>query len=201
MNKFIHVGCGQKTKSSTTKGFNSDDWVEVRYDIDEAVDPDYIGSMTDMSVIEDESVDAVFSSHNIEHLYPHEVGDALGEFYRVLKKDGMVVLTCPDIQSVCELVAQDKLTDTAYVSPAGPIAPIDILYGHRASMRNGNLYMAHKCGFTEKVLIATFRTAGFKRVASKRRSSPYFDLWAIAAKTEIDNNQLRACAEEHFPSG
>ena len=201
MKRLLHVGCGPKRKSSTTKGFDTPQWTEIRYDIDRAVNPDFVGSMTDMSVIEDGSVEAVFSSHNIEHLYPHEVGVAMGEFFRILKPEGVVVLTCPDIQSVCELVARDKLTDTAYVSPAGPIAPIDILYGHRASMQNGNLFMAHKCGFTEKVLVATFKNAGFKRVASKRRNSPYFDLWAIAAKTEIDNNQLRAVAEEHFPTG
>ena len=201
MKRFLHVGCGPKRKSSTTRGFDSSDWSEIRYDIDESVNPDYVGSMTDMSVIEDSSVDAVFSSHNIEHLYPHEVGIALGEFFRVLKEDGMVVLTCPDIKSVCELVAQDKLTDTAYVSPAGPIAPIDILYGHRASMQNGNLYMAHKCGFTEKVLIASLQAAGFQHVASKSRGSPYFDLWAIATKAKRDEDELRAISNEHFPLG
>ena len=201
MKKFLHVGCGPKRKSSTTRGFNSSAWAEVRYDIDESVKPDFVGSMTDMSVIEDSSVDAVFSSHNIEHLYPHEVAVAMSEFFRVLKEDGMVVLTCPDIQSVCELVAQDKLTDTAYVSPAGPIAPIDILYGHRASMQNGNLYMAHKCGFTQKVLVATIQSAGFKRVASMSRKSPYFDLWAIGTKTEKEENELRTLSRGHFPPG
>lgn len=200
MKKFLHVGCGPKRKSSTTRGFDSSDWSEIRYDIDESVNPDYVGSMTDMSVIKDRSVDAVFSSHNIEHLYPHEVGIALSEFFRVLKEDGMVVLTCPDIRSVCELVAQDKLTDTAYVSPAGPIAPIDILYGHRASMQNGNLYMAHKCGFTRKVLTGSLQSAGFVRVASVSRGAPYFDLWAIATKTETSEQELRALCKEHFPS-
>ena len=199
MKNFLHVGCGPKRKSSTTKGFDTNDWSEIRYDIDKSVKPDFVGSMTDMGAIDDSSVDAIFSSHNIEHLYPHEVGIALGEFFRVLKADGMVVLTCPDIQSVCELVVQDKLTDTAYVSPAGPISPIDILYGHRASMQKGNLYMAHKCGFTEKVLISSFHSAGFKRVASMSRRGPHFDLWAIATKSEKEEDELRALSGEHFP--
>jgi predicted SAM-dependent methyltransferase len=200
MKKFLHVGCGPKRKSSTTQGFNTSEWSEVRYDIDESVSPDYVGSMTDMGAIEADSIDAVFSSHNIEHLYPHEVGLALLEFFRVLKKDGMVVLTCPDIRSVCELVAQDKLTEPAYQSPAGPIAPIDILYGHRASMQRGNLFMAHKCGFTQKVLTGSLQSAGFVRVASVSRGTPYFDLWAIATKTETSEQELRALSKEHFPS-
>ena len=55
--------------------------------------------MTNISSVSSESLDAVFSSHNIENLYPHEVPVALSEFLRVLKPDGFVVITCPDLQS------------------------------------------------------------------------------------------------------
>ena len=106
---------------------------------------------------------------DIKHLYPHEVPLALAEFKRVLKPDGFVVITCPDLQSVCALIAEDKLTDPAYTSPAGPSAPLDILYGHRPAMARGNLYMAHRCGFTQKVLIGTLRASGFVAVAAKQR--------------------------------
>ena len=164
MKTFLHVGCGPKRKEQTTAGFA--EWTELRFDIDESVQPDLVGTMTDMSSVLSESVDAVFSSHNIEHLYPHEVPVALSEFLRVLKPDGFAVITCPDLQAVCTLVAEDKLTEPAYTSPAGPITPLDILYGHRPPMARGNLYMAHRCGFTEKVLLGTLQTSGFKRVAS-----------------------------------
>ena len=127
MSTFLHVGCGPKRKDQTTRAFNSPDWNELRLDIDPSVQPDIIGTMTDMSALADASVDAIFSSHNIEHLYPHEVPLALAEFKRVLKADGFVVITCPDLQSVCALVAQDKLLEPAYTAPAGPIAPLDIL--------------------------------------------------------------------------
>ena len=43
MRKFLHVGCGEQKKSNTTKGFNTDDWLEIRYDIDKSVYPDYVG--------------------------------------------------------------------------------------------------------------------------------------------------------------
>ena len=57
---------------------------------------------------------AIFSSHNIEHIYPHEVNASLLEFNRVLSNDGFVVLTCPDLQSVCEAIVQDKLLEPLY---------------------------------------------------------------------------------------
>ena len=174
------------------------EWSEQRLDIDASVAPDIIGTMTEMSGVAHTSVDAVFSSHNIEHLYPHEVPVALAEFKRVLKPDGFVVITCPDLQSVCALVAQDKLTEPAYTSPAGPITPLDILYGHRPPMARGNLYMAHRCGFTQKVLTATLQAAGFANVAAKRRGHPYYDLWALATSSALPESELRALAQVHF---
>jgi hypothetical protein len=198
MPTFLHVGCGPKRKNQTTQGFARPQWSEVRLDIDPAVAPDVIGTMTDMAAVASGSVQAVFSSHNIEHLYPHEVPVALAEFLRVLDDDGFAVITCPDLQSVCALVAQDRLTDAAYVSPAGPISPLDIIYGHREPLAAGNLYMAHRCGFTRRVLEGTLRSAGFQSVASLARPAR-FDLWAVASKPERGPDALRALALEHFP--
>ena len=198
MPTFLHIGCGPKRKAQTTRGFNTPDWTEIRLDIDASVQPDVIGTMTDMSAVASDSVHAIFSSHNIEHLYPHEVPLALGEFLRVLKSDGFLVLTCPDLLSVCKLITEDKLTEAAYTSPAGPIAPIDILYGYRPAMARGNLYMAHRCGFTQKVLSGTLQAAGFKMIAAKARPV-HFDLWAIASKSARTPDEMRALAALHLP--
>ncbi|MBL8487304.1 MAG: class I SAM-dependent methyltransferase [Rhodocyclaceae bacterium] len=199
MATFLHVGCGGKRKDRTTPGFASAEWRELRLDIDPAARPDIVGSMLDMASVTDGSVDAVYSSHNIEHLYAHEVPRALAEFRRVLKPAGFVVITCPDLQSVARLIAEDKLTEPAYTSPAGPIAPIDILYGHRPQMAAGNLFMAHRCGFTLKVLLATLKAGGFPSVAGRRREGPAFDLWAVATRTPTDGDTLKRLAAAHFP--
>lgn len=196
MKKFLHVGCGPKQKEMTTAGFNTPEWEELRLDIDPNVHPDIIGTMIDMSAVSDESVDAVFSSHNIEHLYPHEVSLALAEFSRVLKPDGFAVITCPDLQSVCALIAEDKLLEPAYTAPAGPISPLDILYGHRPQLAKGNLFMAHRCGFTQRVLSGTLQASGFAAVAAKRRGHPFYDLWALATVPAMEEEKLRRLAME-----
>ena len=74
----LHVGCGPKNGTGLHPAFTGPDWVEVRLDIDPAVQPDLVGSITDLSVLGDATVDAVWSSHNLEHLEPHEVPLALG---------------------------------------------------------------------------------------------------------------------------
>ena len=195
--QFLHIGCGPKRKDQTLPAFQSDVWNEVRFDIDESVAPDIIGTMTDMSAVEIASMDALFSSHNVEHLYPYEVPVAFAEFHRVLKEDGFAIITCPDLQSVAALIAEDKLLDPAYVSPAGPITPLDILFGHRSSMQQGNLYMAHHVGFTQKVLAGTLKSAGFGAVLTIRRPEK-FDLWAFAMKQGVSDEELRETAQRYL---
>ena len=195
--KLLHVGCGSKRKSQI-KGFNTAEWEEIRFDIDERANPDVLGTMTNMSRIPSDSIDAIYSSHNIEHLYPHEVGIALTEFLRVLKDDGFAMITCPDLQSVAKLVAEGKLLEPAYVSPAGPIAPIDMLYGYRPSMQDGNLYMSHRCGFTQQTLTDTFAQAGFKSVAGARREA-CFDLFCLACKKDLGEEGIFSLASQYFP--
>jgi hypothetical protein len=84
MATLLHVGCGPNRKEQTTRGFNTPEWHELRLDIDPSVAPDVVGTMTDMAAVADASVDAIFSSHNLEHLEAHEVPVALKEFLRVL---------------------------------------------------------------------------------------------------------------------
>jgi len=190
MKSFLHIGCGIKRKNQTTKGFNTDEWQEIRFDIDESNQPDLVGTMLDMKAVASDSMDALYSSHNIEHLYPHEVQIALKEFLRILKPDGYAVITCPDIQSVCALVAQDKLTDAAYMSVSGAITPLDILYGHGASLENGNLYMAHKTGFTKKTLSIELQKAGFAMIGVVVKRESFFNLWAIASKKVMSEEEV-----------
>lgn len=194
---FLHVGCGNMTKEYTTPAFNTDEWKEVRADINEDVKPDIIASMTDMSSIEDNSFDAIYSSHNIEHLFPHEVPLAIKEFLRVLNKDGYLIITCPDLRSVCKEVANNNLTGILYQSGAGPISALDILYGLRPSLQDGNHYMAHKCGFTADVLRESLVHFGFGRAVIATIPQRYV-LWGIATKnSEADSDFLFNTLKSH----
>ena len=201
MKTFLHVGCGPKTKSQI-RGFNNDNWNEIRFDIDKDVNPDIEGTLTDMSLVKTGSVDAVYSSHNIEHIYPHEVPIALKEFYRVLKDDGIVVITCPDLQGVCEAVVNDRLLEPLYETPEGvKVSPIDILYGYRKDVAKGNKYMAHKGGFTYTSLNASFFEAGFKaRYGGRFPMGRQHNLYLVAFKQKLPEEEIKIIADPFFPS-
>ena len=174
----LHVGCGVYAPERLHPSFRGANWREIRVDLDPRVKPDVIGSVTDLSPFTDESVEAVWSSHNIEHLYDHEAMQALAEFRRVLRPDGVALITTPDVEAIAQLVAGGKLDQVAYVSPAGPITALDMLYGHRDSIRSGNHFMAHKTAFSAERLGRLLLEAGFFKVVMRKGAS--YDLWACA---------------------
>jgi len=196
MKTLLHVGCGLEDKSDL-KGFDNDDWKEIRLDIDEDVNPDIVGTLTEMKLVETASVDAVYSAYNIDHIYAHEVPIALGEFYRVLKDDGLVIIKCPDLQSVAEAVVQDKLLDTLYVSPIGPISAIDIMYGNRQEISDGNTYMEKKVGFTYTALDRSFFEAGFE-TRYGGRSQNAWELMLVAFKKKKSEEEIIKIAHPFF---
>jgi hypothetical protein len=136
-------------------------------------------------------LDAVYSSHNIEHLYHHEVAPALHEFRRVLKTNGFLLVTTPDLQEVATHMADGKLEDALYHSPMGPIAAMDILFGHRKSVAAGNRFMAHRSGFTGDTLGAALIHAGFSAAVVRRLPST-FGLAAVAFVAPPTDSLLQA---------
>jgi SAM-dependent methyltransferase len=194
----LHVGCGAPGKEKLPPEFRAG-WREIRLDIDPEVSPDFVASMTDMTVISDSAVDAVYSSHNLEHLYPHEVPVALREMRRVLKPEGFVMIRLPDLQEVARHVAEGKLEDPLYVSPMGPIAPLDIMFGHRSSLANGNTFMAHRTGFTGETLGAALINAGFA-AALIQRDSAAFSLTAIGFQSSPDRDEVVSAQARLLPA-
>ncbi|CAH1651592.1 Putative SAM-dependent methyltransferase [Hyphomicrobiales bacterium] len=178
----LHVGCGVSNPRKLHSHFRRPGWREVRVDIDPNVAPDVEADICDLSVFSDGSADAVWSSHNLEHLYDHDVPVALREFRRVLRPTGFALMTMPDIEAIAQLVVDGKLDEVAYQSPAGPITALDMMFGHRRSVAAGNHFMSHKTAFSRDRLGNLLVDAGFPRVVVAYGNS--FDLWAIAMRKD-----------------
>jgi ubiquinone/menaquinone biosynthesis C-methylase UbiE len=162
----LHVGCG-----NTAKPECFGDMQEVRLDISPECQPDILASMTDMGDIG--PFDALYSSHSLEHLYPHEVPLAAREFHRVLRDGGVAVVVVPDLTDA------KPTEDALYDSPAGPVCGLDLYYG-MARLITENPHMAHHSGFIASTLKAVFEGAGFAHVETRRVAN--YNLMALAQK-------------------
>jgi ubiquinone/menaquinone biosynthesis C-methylase UbiE len=150
MRKVLHVGCGRSPLPAWMT-----DCDETRLDIDPGVQPDVVASMLDMGDIG--GFDMVYSSHSLEHVYPHEVPVALAEMFRVLKPGGVVVAIVPNLDGV-------KPDETPlYWSEAGPVCGLDMIYGMSRLIRD-HPYMAHHSGFIPDTLTRAIESVGFQNV-------------------------------------
>jgi ubiquinone/menaquinone biosynthesis C-methylase UbiE len=164
-NKILHVGCACDPLPEWLKG------QETRLDIADTFNPDILANMCDMGEIG--TYDIIYSSHNLEHLYPHDVSKALAEFIRVLNPKGYVVVFVPDLEDV------KPTEDVIYESDAGPITGLDLFYGFRSQLKEFP-YMAHHTGFTQSTLNKCLFDAGFKTVVTTRISN--YSLMGVAIK-------------------
>ena len=157
-------------------------WRQVRVDVDPAAQPDIVADVTDLAPVGAGTVDAVWTAHCIEHLYEHDVGGALGEIRRVLKDDGFACILVPDLQRIATLIAEDRMHETLYTAPAGPITPHDIVFGFGPAIARGQLAMAHRCGFTPSTMMRHLSAAGFGGYAVLRRAN--YELAAVVRKRD-----------------
>ncbi len=193
--RVLNVGSGPQSIRKLERLFDPAGWTQVRIDLDATARPDVLGSMTDMHAhFEDGGFDAIWSSHSIEHLHNHEIPQALAEFRRVLRPDGFALISCPDLETVISLFLQHGPDHVAYVSPAGPITPMDMMFGHSRSIATGSPHMAHHSGLTADRIGTLLVSAGFAEAITKRAG---FDLWALALMPKADKvsilRTLAAC--------
>ena len=190
MKKVLNAGCGPANPDRLHRAFRNGAWQEVRMDVDPRVAPDIIGSLEDLGQIADNSFDAVYCSHSLEHLHPHDVVSAIRGIARILRPDGFSLITTPDLEPIAVLIAQGRAEDVAYLSPVGPITALDMLYGHAASIAAGNHFMAHRTGFTEDRIARLLLEARFDEVLVVKGQS--YDLFALALMPEADKDRIVA---------
>jgi predicted SAM-dependent methyltransferase len=186
--RVLNIGSGPRSIRKANAIFDPTGWQEVRMDLDPLVRPDVVGSMTDMRAhFGAERFDAVWSSHSLEHLHSYEIPVALKEFRRVLKDDGFALITCPDLETVMTLFLEHGSDHVVYRSAAGPITPLDMMFGHSRSIAAGAVHMAHHSGLTSDRLGGLLLEAGFVEAVTKRRD---YDLWALALTERADRQAI-----------
>jgi predicted SAM-dependent methyltransferase len=117
-------------------------------DIDGSHNPDIVADVTDMSVIESNTVDEICASHILEHLPWPLSYKALGEWTRILRPGGRLRVAVPDLAALGAMLAEGHNAWTATA----------LIYGVG---RLETQLEAHQFGYTRGMLIAILRSLGF----------------------------------------
>lgn len=89
---YLHLGCG---------GINHEKFINI--DGLPAPHIHYIREIDNLSPFKDNSVDLIYASHCLEHFSHQKVSHVLSEWFRVLKTDGILRLSVPDFDLLCEI--------------------------------------------------------------------------------------------------
>jgi predicted SAM-dependent methyltransferase len=132
----LHVGCGPKKLD----GYRHQDVLAYGH-------VDYV-SPAWSNPEPNETFDEVYARHLLEHLYPWEASRTLTEWHRILKPDGILHLLVPDLEFHCRQLTMEG------PSPINPeISNFDhAMAGFYGWVKEDQLYMAHRWGYTRKTL-------------------------------------------------
>jgi predicted SAM-dependent methyltransferase len=135
----LHLGCGKKH----IPGF-------VHVDIEEHSHVDFRVPVNDLGFAKNGSVDLIYASHVLEHFGRHELDQVLREWFRVLRKGGLLRVAVPDFEAV--------------VQRYGRTGNLSELIG-LVSGGQRNEYDYHKMIFDEKFLGARLLQTGFVSIS------------------------------------
>ena len=144
---------------------------------------DLIGSITDLSQFEDESIDEIYASHVVEHVDQKNIKKTLKGINRVLKNNGKFYISVPDLDILCrifiEKTAPQKVKFHAMrMMFGGQIDEFDYHYfGWNYEFLNSYLTEA---GFTKNERVKTFNI--FYDTSSFAPYGPLISLNVIAYK-------------------
>lgn len=161
MKRLLNVGGGSKSIQLPPEyaGFE-----HVLLDIDPVGKPDIVLDGRKLTELPAGQFDAILCSHNLEHYFRHDVPKVLGGFFHVLKPGGFAQILVPDLMELMRRTVQGNLDleEQLYLSNAGPIAPLDVIYGlGRQIETSGADFYAHKTGFSAQSLTRAVEKAGF----------------------------------------
>lgn len=128
------------------------DWKIV--DIEPRPEVDYVTDASDLSLFESNSVGMIYASHILEHFHyklNDEVLTTLKEWHRVLKPGGKLLVSVPDLKTLCWLYLNPNFL------PEERLYIMTIIFGGHE-----NQYDVHRVGFDFETLGIFIAAAGFE---------------------------------------
>lgn len=110
---------------------------------------DFVCSIDNLTFAEDESVEEIYASHVLEHFFYTDTLRVLGEWYRVLKHDGILYVAVPDMELICGLIVEIGFGEWTE----------KVIYGERLYEHS-----EHRAGFDFTKLSNMLKMVGFNKI-------------------------------------
>ena len=156
----LHLGCGR----NYLDGWINTDIDSKRYKLDQRLD------ITENFPFENNTISYIFSEHVIEHISYKDGKFMLEECYRIMKPNGKIRISTPDLKFLIEFYTKDKSQlqkDYVNLSISHSAYDIDIYLCTDAFIIN-NFVRAwgHLFIYDEETLTNLFTEIGFKNINS-----------------------------------
>lgn len=154
----LHLGCGRNIL---------DGWTNTDINIAKFRGSDKL-DVTETFSYDDNSIDYIFSEHLIEHLTYQEGKFMLEECFRILKVDGKIRISTPDLKFLVDLYTEDK-TDLQkrYIDYSVNHSAYNVSIGIDTFIINNFVRdWGHIFIYDEKTLSSLFESIGFSNVKS-----------------------------------
>lgn len=138
----LHLGCGKRY----IPGFVHIDMVDFPH-------IDYRQDISDLKMFENNSIDLIYCSHALQYFDRKEGREVLKEWYRVLKRNGILRLAVPDFEAIVKVYLKYKNLDHR-----GILGP---LYG---KMNANSKYIYHKTVYDSNSLKKLLEDVGFRDI-------------------------------------
>jgi predicted O-linked N-acetylglucosamine transferase (SPINDLY family)/glycosyltransferase involved in cell wall biosynthesis/predicted SAM-dependent methyltransferase len=115
----------------------------------------FLGDAKNLSQFEDDSIDSIYASHVLEHFHyylDNELLTTLREWRRVLRHDGKLLVSVPNLQMLCSLYAKPQM-------------PMESRHHLMRMIFGGHTdeYDVHRVGFDSGTLTEYLESAGFRK--------------------------------------
>jgi SAM-dependent methyltransferase len=180
----LNLGWMSAAKGRLTQMFPPQEWREIRYDCDARMQPDLIGRLDRLDGVADHSIDVVYAPQLIQRFPLSVVPLILREAFRVLKDEGRLVVSVPNAQIAATYFANNQPLHSLYETKLGSITPLDLLYGLRSGIAQGEAHYQHRSGYTHEHLGVLLRDIGFTNISVQRKG---FEITAVGFKFPYDH--------------
>ena len=164
----VNMGCGWRNFGEGWLHIDGGDYDHLDYK-----------DISNLSYLNDDSVDLIYASHVVEYFNRCEILNLLKEWRRVLKKGGILRLAVPNFEAICKLYISGEFDLENFLGP---------LYGQ---MSMGDEIIYHKTVYDFDSLQKTLISCGFSEVKKydwKKTEHSSFDDHSQAFLPHMDKN-------------